>query len=259
MYGARSFTYDGKSSWDNFGLLIADFDNNSVKESEAYTVDVKLDKAPGMIRFYNCGADLPIPPTCEFTVISEEEISPEKRSEFLSLVCGRKQFKDLRFYGGDHEDYVYRCIFTSAKIIWVNGRCFGFKLTAQFDSIYARKADLNTYKMQNGKSPLVMNDSDILDDYVYPMVVIDSVAEGHIQLSNWTDVDDFETIFRFDNLKDGLITVDNETRCVFAADKEILSKFNKTWLRLFPGRNTIYYEGNCEVTISFPTYKLIGY
>lgn len=256
MFNATYFQYDGIAS-SLYDLQIVDFDEESVKETDAFSPTLSLQKAPGAVRFFCGGIEYDSAPTCEFSVVSSQELTPDIRRSVFSWLIGRNKFKPLSFIGGDNEEFTYYCIFNSAKTIWVNGRCHGIRLTAQFDSPYARGIPSVISVSAGNHSVQITNNSDIVDGYVYPMVTF---TGGSVDIVNTTD--DSQRHFTFSGLVGSeTITVDNENRYIESSiGGEKLSNFtSKNWLRLRQGTNNLTIVASGEVTISCPTYVMIGY
>lgn len=257
MYNAMYFTYDGQ--WcGTYGLQIADFDNSIVKETEAFSPTLSLQKAPGSIRFFYGGIEYDSAPTCEFSVLSENELTGDMRSIILSWLIGRKKFKPIQFQDGDNDEFIHYCIFTSAKTIWVNGRCHGFRLTAQFNSPFARgESTIITIPKAGMYSMQLNNQSDIMDDYTYPTVTF---TGGSIDIINVTD--DQNRHFTFSGVDpEETVTVDNEVRHISSTNGGAkLDNFtSRNWLRLRKGYNTLLITASGEATITCPYYAMIGY
>lgn len=289
MFSAKYFIYDGRMS-ANYGLQIVDFDDNVVKEIDTYSPTLSLQKVPGLLRFFHGGVEYDSAPTCEFSILSETEIPIELMGEILSWLVGRKQFKNIQFIGGDSDDYVFRCVFTSVKTIRINGHCHGFRLTAQFESPFAIGAS-ETEDINTGSSTIsIRNKSDIIDGYVYPTISfkVNGTCNSDAQAINWamsqksleTQNDDGTTTplsnyniciinmtddenrrFIFAGLEAGEeITVDNEVRYISSSiNGEKLSNFNKNWLRLRKGYNQLQIEINGTGTITCPYYAMVGF
>ena len=256
MFNATYFRYDGQWS-GTYGLQIADFDDNSVKETDSFSPTLSLQKVPGSLRFFHGGVEYESAPVCEFSVLSEEELSGKMRSIILSWLIGRKQFKPLKFEDGDNAEFTYYCVFTSAKTIWINGHCHGFRLTAQFDSPFARGESTKVTVSSGTHTVKIINKSDIVDDYTYPIVTF---TGGSVDIVNTTD--DSERHFTFSGLgTNEVITVDNEIKHISStASGEKLSNFtSKKWLRLKKGVNELTIVATGDVTISCPYYAMIGY
>ena len=256
MFNATYFQYDGIAS-SLYDLQIVDFDEESVKETDAFSPTLSLRKAPGAVRFFCGGIEYDSAPTCEFSIVSSQELTSEVRRTIFSWLIGRNKFKALQFIGGDSPDFTCYCIFTSAKTIWVNGRCHGMRLTAQFDSQYARGIPSVVSVSAGTHSIQISNNSDIADDYVYPLV---RFTGGAVDIINTTD--DSQRHFTFSGLVESeTITVDNEVRYIESSiGGEKLSNFtSKNWLRLRQGTNNLTIVASGEVVITCPTYVMIGY
>lgn len=67
MFNARYFTYDGVWSGD-YGLELADFENDTVSETDAFTPNLSVLKAPSLVRFFHGGVEYDSAPTCTFSI-----------------------------------------------------------------------------------------------------------------------------------------------------------------------------------------------
>lgn len=256
MFNATYFHYDGQWS-GQYGLQIVDFDDGAVKETDAFSPSLSLLKVPGSLRFFHGGIEYDSAPTCEFSVLSETEFSGAMRSAVMSWLIGKKDFKPMSFDDGDNDNFTYYCVFTSAKTIWINGRCRGFRLTAQFDSPFARGVPSVVNVGAGTHTVSIRNRSDITDDYTYPTV---QFTGGAIDIVNTTD--DSQRHFTFSGLSASeTITVDNEMKYIHSSTgREVLSNFtSKNWLRLRQGYNTLTIIATGDVTITCPYYAMIGY
>lgn len=255
MFNATYFWYDGQWS-GTWSLQIADFDSSFVRETDAFSPTLSLLKVPEQFRFFHGGIDYDTTPSCEFSVVSEEAIPGAVRSVILSWLIGKKEFKPLYFENGDNELFTYYCVFTSAKTIWVNGQCHGFRLTAQFDSPFARGTATEVTVGAGTHEIRIENRSDV-DGYTYPCV---KFTGGGVDIVNKTD--DAARHFTFSGLgSTEEVTVDNETKHISSnLGGEKLSNFtSKNWLRLRKGYNTLKIVAEGEVTITCPYYAMIGY
>ena len=175
----------------------------------------------------------------------------------MSWLVGRNEFKPLNFDSDDNIGFTYWCIFTSVKTIWINGRCHGFRLTAQFDSHFARGVATTVNVAPGTHTVQLCNKSDIRDGYTYPTVTF---TGGSIDIVNTSD--DANRHFTFSGLAPTeIITVDNEVRHISSSiGGEKLSNFtSKNWLRLRPGVNELTIVASGDTTITCPHYAMIGY
>lgn len=259
MVNSTYFTYDGVFS-GRYGLQIAEFGGivaEPLEENEAFSPSLSVLKVPSLLRFYHGGLEYDSAPTCEFTVVSESVIPPELRSDILSWLIGRKAFKPLKFHNDDWEDFVYYCVFTSSSTIYVNGECHGFRLTASFDSPFARGTPTVATTTSGTHTITIENKSDIRDGYTYPTVQFTGAS---CSIINTTDSN--SRAFTFSGLSAGeTLTVDCETHIITSTlGGEKLSNFtSKNWLRLKPGINSLSVTSSGSVTIACPWYVMIGY
>jgi hypothetical protein len=197
-------------------------------------------------------------------MISELPITDVTRREVLAWLTARGAFKKLQIHQPDLEDYYYNCVFTDISIIYVNGNCHGFRVTANFDSPYqyGEPSSVTVSGSGNTEQITIVNNSDISDDYVYPVVEFSSNSDTNgysIKIINETDDDSRE--FIFSGLDAGEhVVVDNELRHIKSSNNVTrLSNFNKNWLRLRKGDNVLKVTINGNVTIKCPTYIMIGF
>lgn len=258
MVNSTYFTYDGVFS-GRYGLQIAEFTGltpESVEENEAFSPSLSILKVPSLLRFYHGGVEYDSAPTCEFSVVSETVIPPELRSAILTWLIGRKSFKALQFHNDDYEDFVYYCVFTGSSTIYVNGECHGFRLTASFDSPFARGIPTVATTTSGTHTITIDNKSDIRDGYTYPKVQF----TGNVSIINTTD--SITRAFTFENIGSSeTLTVDCETKVIMSsAGGEKLTNFtSKNWLRLRQGVNSLSVTSSGNVTITCPWYAMIGY
>lgn len=289
MFTATHFMYDGVFS-GVYGLLIADFDGKSVVETESFSPTLNTINPVMSPRFYHNGVRYENPPQCQFSVISETEISDIIKREILSWLVGRSEFKKLQILQPDFEGYYYNCVFTNVDIIYINGKCHGFRLTAVFDSHYARGDDTSVSLTTGINTVKICNNSDIIDGYTYPRISFtvsgsnnsDDAAVNWVKtqkelatvnangaitpLENYNiciinKTDDSNRRFIFAGLRNNeKITVDNEAKFIssdIAGCK--LGNFNKNWLRLRPGYNELQIDIKGTGEITCPCYAMIGF
>ena len=289
MFNATYFTYDGVFS-GTYGLIMADFDDSSVVETAAFSPVLNTIKPVSVNRFYHNGITYEGVPQHQITVVSEVEIPDFIRREILSWLVGRNKFKKLQIHQADLEGYYYNCVFTDVEIIYINGHCHGFRLTANFDSPYAY-GNPTTRELQSGINVVkILNNSDIVDGYVYPTIsfTVSGICNSDAQAVAWTEsqnalatrnpdgtttpldsynvciinkTDDANRRFIFAGLRaNESVTVDNEVKYISSSvGGEKLSNFNKNWLRLRPGYNELLVDINGTGVITCPHYAMIGF
>jgi phage-related protein len=238
--------------------MIADFKSDSVSETAAFSPSLNTVKPPDSNRFLHNGITYDNHPQHQFSIISAAPIPDFLRRDILKWLVGRKDFKKLIVHQTDLENYYYNCVFTNTDIIYVNGRCHGFRVTANFDSTYARgKPTFVTVSAGANQSVTIYNNSDIVDEYVYPLVTF---RGSSVDIVNKTD--DTGRHFKFSGLASGSTTVvDNEVKYITSSSSEpIAAAFEgKHWLRLRPGKNELSITAAGSVEIVCPCYVMMGF
>lgn len=266
MFSATYFTYDGTHS-SVFGLQMLDFNDESVTETTAFSPVLTLNKTKASKRFFFGGIYYDQAPQHTFSVISATAISDTARKGILSWLVGRNEFKKLVIHQEDLENYWYNCIFTNVDIIYINGVCHGFRLTATFDSPYqyGEPSVFQTKLPKNvaGLGLTVTNNSALPDQYIYPTIEIKDVVSSEITIVNH---EDYGKVLKLTGLHTGdTIIVDGELRTINSAQGyKYLGGCNKKWLRLKPGGTAILtIGGECSdtgyVKVTIPTYVMIGF
>lgn len=94
----------------------------------------------------------------------------------------------LKTIGEDNEVLYYCGIFTNIESFVVAGEVYGFTLTFTNDSPFAYSEPITTSTKLNGLSPFtVTNNSDLLDDYVYPVLHISPKSNTDFFMINLSD------------------------------------------------------------------------
>ena len=135
MLNATTFTYDGVFS-GRYGMVIAEIDAENIQHTRPFEGIVRAVKTPKQKRFNYVGIEYEDMPRFQFHLMCEDPIPDLLRREMLSWLVGRNGFRKLQIHQPDYDNYTYNCIFEETQIIFVNGQCHGFILTATFDSQY---------------------------------------------------------------------------------------------------------------------------
>lgn len=260
MFNATDFTYDGVYS-GTYGLKIASFNSDTVEDTAVFAPTFNITKSARSRRFLHNGITYEEAPEYTFSIISETPISDLQRREILTWLVARNDFKKLQIHQTEFEGYYYKCVFSTVDMIYVCGRCHGFTVTAKFDSIFAygRPKVINVNGDGSMQTFKIINSSDIPDDYVYPIVSFTMSESGNVTILNTSEV--VQAAFQFTGLSNTeQITVDNELKIIESTKGgDRLSHFNKNWLRLQHGVNILQITLKGTMTITVPTYAMIGF
>lgn len=250
MLTATEFIYDGIYS-GTFGLRIASLNSNVIEETSYITPSIMVAKNPRSLSFHYLDTTLDSPPTMEFSILSASEIHEFILRDILLWLDSRKGFKPFIILQPGLDKLTHWCIFTVGNLVYHAGKCVGLNLTATFKSIYA-EGKPNELKVKGNKNVVIMNNSDIIEDFVYPKVKF-ITTNGNLSITNLTE--DSNRVFSFENLAlNATYEVDNELKIIRGEGNNLLEKFSKKWLRLVKGKNKLAISIDGEVTISCPNY-----
>jgi len=272
MLNATTFTYDGVYS-GHYGLLIAELNAENIQETTPFTPIIRAVKTAKQKRFSFAGIEYEDLPRRQLSFMCQEPIPDFVRRELMTWLVGRNGFKKLQLHQPDYDPYEYNCIFEETRVVYVNGDCCGFILTAIFDSMYCYgKPRTKTIKSDGTEDVEIMliNESDVIDEYIYPIVkfkVAEPVDGKAITIVNTSDPADPMRAFEFlaetefgEITQDEEIEVDNELKTIVSSvPGDRLSNFNKNWLRLVKAANNLKIRINGECTIECPMYVKIGF
>lgn len=262
MLSATDFTYDGVFS-GVYGVQIASLNDSVVEETAYITPTMTMVKPSKAKKFYYMSSKYEEAPTFEFSIISENTIPDLVQRRILLWLDNRKGFKPLVIHQPEFETYTYNCIFNVTSIIYHAGRCIGFNLKATFDSPYHYEKPKTVEILDSDgaeQEVILYNNSDIDDDYIYPIVTFKLEEEGDVEIYN--DTDDSSRGFIFKGVAaNSEVTVDNETKIITSEKKDdYLSKFDGLkWLRLVRGKNVLRIKIKGAVKITCPQYAKIRF
>ena len=270
LFQASTFTYDDENPLGDF-IMIASLEESGTAEVSSFAPMFTTNKSNQSIHFNHAGFRLDNPPTVTLSIMVSDGTKELDKTYIRVLhnwLLGRSEFKKLVIDSDTR--YYYMCVFSNARLLYVGGICRGIKLDATFDSWYAYGVHTEAIQIVNSEDTAsevdIQVDSDIMDDYIYPKVTIETSSATTITIENVQDTDG--TAFQITDLPSGIkVEIDNELKTI--VDKtngaNYLSNFNKKWLRLVRDSastssvNRLKIKGKATVTVECPNYALIGF
>lgn len=250
QFKSDTFIFDGVSS-DLYGLKIVNVENDGFKSMFGTDRGIDEDDNFGNIPiFYGIRESCP-----EFQIeLTRVDVNlnvlPINDSDLriIGKWLFKKEYKPLEVNG-----LVYYVIFTKGTR-WDNGSNMGYlNLTIRMSSPYAYTPIMNSYHTIKGVKKIDLDNISSYDEDIYPDVEFELFEDGDFKITNMTTKEIFE--FK-DLLKGSKINCYNEGLKQLI-DKEktndnLMSKFNKKWIRLVSGKNKIKIESkNAKVRIVY--------
>lgn len=254
-----NFIFDNKSN-KLLGLICVRFDSVSGAEtfSGGCETEVITEKTPRSNKFYIIEQPYSAPMQFTFQVINEDgtPITPQKERSIKKWLCQRGTYK--LFQIDSHAGLYYNVNISNPKLINV-GDTVGMEFVVITDSPFGYSP------IQNRKFSItsLMKQATLLidhyDDYLYPTVTITMLESGNLEITNSTE--QVGRFFRLNNVvTNEVITIDSEMPDISSSipTHNIFADFNKNWIRLVDGMNTLTFNLNCNVTITYREHREVG-
>lgn len=267
MFGSQYFMYDDRDS-SVYGLMLADFDDEAVVETAVFSPVLNTYKPANGYHFVHGGINYETPPQHRFSMISEAEIDDNYRRVILEWLTGRNGFKEFRLSDNRYYNYWYKCVFTDVDIIYIRGKCHGFRVTANFDSPYARidaggRGDLICSLTTNEAATNVAFDDCPRDGFVDPLIVFTG-SDLHLSYRDNSTPSGCELIIAPALGNSGTYHIDCESRKITLSSGAVCKlhelNFNKQWPRIHWGGGQFEAWGNfTKCDIYAKRYAMIGF
>lgn len=275
MKFGKSFTYNGKNTASDFGLVLVSLKSDS--NSVSLGLDREVEK--GSTTKYresanHYGARYSDVLTYQITLIKNEEKYFNQRDMKFNRTELRKltswltsnrlpKLLEIEENVGEDEKVDFFGIFTKIEPVALEHDLYGIKLTFQCDSQYGYSKEYN-YVCNGNDTTIIENTSDEIELPVYPMIKIVPKSTGKIKISNLTEEKSFE--IECQNMND--IHIDCKNTMIYNTKAQIfkLSDIGLTynqldkfyWFRLLHGINEIKVDGDAEVTITCRYPRKVG-
>lgn len=270
LFQASTFTYGDEKPLGDY-ITIASLEESGTAEVSSFAPALTTNKSSQSVHFNHAGFRLDAPPTVTLSIMvadSADELNQTHIRILHNWLLGRSEFQKLVIDG--NSQFYYMCVFSNARLQYVGGVCRGIKVDATFDSWYAygvpTKATKTVTSESTASEVIIQVDSDIMDDYIYPKVTIETTSATTVTIENVQDTDG--AAFQITDLPANIkIVIDNELKTIVDATNgaNYLANFNKKWLRLVRSSadtsaiNTLKIKGKAKVTVECPNYALIGF
>jgi len=263
---SHSFSYDNVPS-EMYGLYISAIDGDAVSSSEGNSnMEILNQKIWRKTRPYFYGATTSDTLKFNISAHSQEELTAVDFGIIQRWLFSSRNYKTLRIFQPDMTDCYFNAIFNSPEIVRIGGKIYGFNAEVECDSPFGYlfpKTTTKTYTAEtvDDSTLVVENKSDDGGEYVYPKVlVIMNSFGGDVTITNNSDA---YRAFTFTSVSASeQIAVDNYRQIVTSSTGiRRLANFNKKWLRLVPGSNTLRVQGNVatvSITTQFVAKKIGG-
>lgn len=258
----NSFTFKGKNSSIDFGLILVEFDstNGFSKSNTAQELNITKEFVGNNPRtkLINVKYDDVLKFDIGIAKSTGEEFSQTEIRDihkWLMVNSYRHLVIDNNRYEGIH----FNVIVTNIQEEKITDKIVGFLISFECDSPYGYETITNTYEIADKITISINNSSDDFIHSAYhikPTITIQSGSTGSVVIKNNTL--NRETSVSMLNLEK--ITMDSENMVITSsvANQNLYTKFNKVWFELALGINSISITGSSSVTITFDVARKVG-
>jgi hypothetical protein len=256
-----NFSADGASSYD-YGIICVNF--NSASGVEIVTggneTELIIEKAPRNNAFHITSQEYSKPLSFVMQIIMSDEsnINPENEMAIKKWLCKRGKYIDFQIEDERFYDIKFQVNISNPQIIKV-GNVVGMEFTINCKYPYGLSYDIiKQYSITTLNQQINLNIENI-DDYIYPDIIITANSAGTINITNSTEV--ANRIFTINNLTIGeTITIKGNIPDISSSISThlIWNDFNKHWLRLVDGINTLTVSNLCSIKLSYNEARSVG-
>lgn len=178
----------------------------------------------------------------------------------LRLLTGIKGYQWMKAISFELDDDLwYRAKVSNVSYKRVGGHIVGIILNMECDSCFAYSKELNiTINAKSNQKFNIFNNTDDLNNYVYPTVSILSSSAGTLSITN---ISDNNWVTEIKNLKaNEKITIDSQHQIISSNTTHnlILNDFNLGWLRMVPDKNEYISNFNATITLKYREPRKVG-
>jgi phage-related protein len=256
---ARTFMYDGIPCEYYNDLRILNFDTSGVSDSDGgsgMTIQQKYIYRRSKPFYYGRTQDISL--EFEVTVGSENNISSVDRARIESWLLGRMEYLPFQVQQDDLQNVVFYTLLTKSTNKYIGNLNYGLTLHAQCNAPWGFEYPKTLTKNYSGSAIVneIFNFNNTSDDSDYNYPAISFTTSGVGSGITITNLQDSSRQFVFSGISSlETMTVDNDRQIISSSTGLLrLSNFNKKFLRLVPGKNTLTIAGgitNFSMTTTF--------
>lgn len=259
---AIDFTFNGKNSKSDFGYIIVSFDKSSgfSEPDIAQSLDVTKENVGNnpKAKLIELSYEDVLQPCfglmkCDGEAFTKEEIRNIHKwlmvNEYTTLLINNSLCNNVHF----------NAITTNIEIKKINGGVVGVAVTFECDSPYGYETASTSYTISGNKTFILNNTSDgFLNNEIYikPYIKIKKEDSGDFTIQNITL--NQTTVLNLLNQEEIIMDCENMVLSSSISNRNLYSKFNRVWVSLALGNNSIKVTGNGTITVSYDVARKVG-
>ena len=259
----------GEFRASNYGLYVASFDNSGESEGEFNITPTTIEEYIGnqsVPKYLGQKYENKLRPKVTLVknpcIYSDNMNFSEKEIRaILRVLTGFKGYKWMKVITDNlDEDLWYRVKVTKVNNKKVGGNIVGLIFELECDSAFAwSKENIVTINTKPNKPFYIYNNTDDLNDYIYPVVSIKSISGGTINITNITD-NNWTTELSNVSINEK-ITLDCSNEIISSdniAHELLLNDMNLHWFRFVPDKNEYICNSDTVITFKYRVPRKVG-
>lgn len=249
----EKFIFNGRST-DDFGIMCVEFSNESISKTYSSQSELSTELSGSGLTFSISSHKYsePIKFDVYFANKDGTDFTLDKVEEISNWLCLRNTYKQLVICENGHEDVIYNAIFINPKLIEF-GRIIGVKFEVLTDSPFC-KTNYKKYTFGDfsEESLIILYSNSVNGEYIYPLITMETITDGTIELRNTTD--NPTRILEIRNCVAGeKITIDCNKPSISSSilDHDVYTDTNKKWARLVNGENILIINNIKNITFEY--------
>ena len=256
----KDFIFNGKSNRD-FGAICCYFDKGA-ENNFAVTGKTELNYESTYNGSINKIISNNYSEPLKFSIglIHEQNLTftPKENEEIVKWLCNPIDYKHFKVDDELYDDINYFVKFTEPQHYYYNG-FNGLMFNAVCQHPYGLSNEI--IKKFSTSEFTINNRSDETEQYLYPELIEIKVKSplSTLTITNTSDIAHNECVFN--NLKNGeVITMNCLERIISSTDtsENIITKFNKNWIRMVHGKNVFTINGNVDIKFTYREVRKVG-
>ena len=188
--------------------------------------------------------------------------SEKELRSILRMITGIRGYQWLKLINIEIDDELwYRARVSNIKYKRVGGDVVGIIMEMTCDSLFAWSKEFEIrINAKAGRKFYVFNNTDDLNNYVYPIVEIVSTNDGNISITNVTD-NSWTSEIKNLNANEK-ITIDSQKEIITSSINHdlLLNDFGDLhWFRLIPEKNEYISDKDITITFKYRVPRKVGF
>lgn len=257
----QEFIFDGKSS-ESYHVIAVFFDR---KPDTKYPAGTSTDlftffnKRAGTFDIVEQNYSEPMRFTLQIINKDGSDFDTIKERDIKKWLCKRGVYSWLQINLPGYETIFWNVNIANPQVLYV-GKVVGmeFECTLNAPFGYSPLVKKEFKITNNQKSFSLYLDTDE-DNYIYPYMELNMSGFGNLKITNSSEMEHRE--FSLENVVAGeKIILDNGLPDIYSSQNghNIYGDFNKHWIRLAPGNNTLTFNLNCSVLLQYREIRKVG-